>query len=217
MKIHSQALSVILGACAISPSTKAFLQSPPRTTTLSIRTNRRAPHRRSSLSEGPPIDTPSLISQLAFYPSDESLTERLKNVQAEWDNVKKEGIGKFFADELEAAERIIRGDADRAESGANDVISKGESDDYLLKDGFQAMGDTGKRLASEMKEIRQEFDELKAAKIVEKAAEDVVETTVLVEKGEWGANALVVASTVCKVNLNNAFFHPIILVPTALK
>eukprot|EP00584_Thalassiosira_punctigera_P003794 CAMPEP_0172538826 /NCGR_PEP_ID=MMETSP1067-20121228/10138_1 /TAXON_ID=265564 ORGANISM="Thalassiosira punctigera, Strain Tpunct2005C2" /NCGR_SAMPLE_ID=MMETSP1067 /ASSEMBLY_ACC=CAM_ASM_000444 /LENGTH=742 /DNA_ID=CAMNT_0013324401 /DNA_START=25 /DNA_END=2253 /DNA_ORIENTATION=- len=187
MKIHSYALSIVLGACTFSLWTNAFLHSPPRTSVLSLKNNCRTSghvqRRRTSLSEGEgSADDFSLISALAFYPSDESLSERLKNVQAEWNNVKKEGIAKFFSDELEAAEKILRGNADRAERGAKDVIEKGESEDYLLKEGFHGMVDTGKMLASEMKEVRQEFDELKATKLVEKAAEDVVETTVLVEK-----------------------------------
>mmetsp|Transcript_6778 Transcript_6778/g.11861 ORF Transcript_6778/g.11861 Transcript_6778/m.11861 type:complete len:706 (+) Transcript_6778:147-2264(+) len=184
MKIHSSALSIVLGTCAFSSSTTAFLHSPPRTSILSIRRNRDTnPQKKTSLSESED-ETPSLISQLGFYPSDDetTLAERLKNVQAEWDNVKKEGIGNFFSDELDAAEKIIQGNADNAERGAADVIEKGESEDYLLKDGFHGMVEGGKKLASEMMEVRQEFDELKAAKIVEEAAEGVVSTTVLVEK-----------------------------------
>ena len=185
MKIDSSALTIVLGTCVFSSSTTAFLHSPPRTSILSIRRNcHNNPQKKTSLSESED-ETPSLISQLGFYPSDESLSDRLKNVQAEWDNVKKEGIGKFFSDELDAAEKIIQGNADNAERGAADVIEKGESDDYLLKDGFHGMVEGGKKLASEMMEVRQEFDELKAAKIVEEAAEGVVSTTVLVEKGKW--------------------------------
>ena len=182
MRIHSYALSIVLGAAALT-STHAFLHSPPRSSTLSTRNNRNIQHQKSSLSSGESSPSSSIISQLAFYPSDETLSERLKNVQAEWDNVKKDGIGKFFADELEAAEKIIQGNAADAEKGANDVIEKGE-DDYLLKEGFHNMAETGKKLANEIWEVKHEFDELKAAKIVEEAAEDIVSTDVLVEKGK---------------------------------
>ena len=88
-------------------------------------------------------------------------------------NVNKQGIGKFLSDELEAAERIVRG-AQSAEENAESVISQGE-DDYLLKEGFHSMAETGKRLVDEIWEIRHEIDEVKAAKIVEEAAEKVSE------------------------------------------
>lgn len=64
--------------------------------------------------------------------------------------MKKDGIGKFFADELEAAENIVKGNAEKAEGNANDVISKGE-DDYLLKEAFHNMVDTGEKMAGEMR------------------------------------------------------------------
>mmetsp|Transcript_20155 Transcript_20155/g.43781 ORF Transcript_20155/g.43781 Transcript_20155/m.43781 type:complete len:715 (+) Transcript_20155:116-2260(+) len=177
MKIHSYALTIVLGAHAFSSSTTAFLHSPPRTSTLSVRHNRNNNiQQKTSLSDSSPI-----ISKLGFYPSDEPLSERLKNVQVEWDNVKKEGIGKFFADELDAAENILQGNAADAENTANDVIEKGEGD-YLLKEGFHNMAETGKMLANEIWEVRQEFDELKAAKIVEEATEGVISTNVVVER-----------------------------------
>jgi len=171
-------LGIVLGISTISyTTTYAFLPS----STISIR--------HTTLSATDDIDK-SLISQLAFYPSDEPLSERLKNVQETFDDTRKEGIGKFFSDEFEAANKIIKGNADSATSKANDVISKSIEDsdgdgDYLLREGFMKMSETGKALAHELWEVRQEFDELKAAKIVEEAAEDVVSTDVLIEKGEW--------------------------------
>ena len=174
MRFCSNTLSIVLGISAISCTTTithAFLTLP------------------SSTIATDDIDK-SLISQLAFYPSDEPLSERLKNVQETFDTtVRKEGIGKFFSDEFEAANKIIKGNADSATTKANDVISKSIEDsdgdgDYLLREGFQKMSDVGKDLVHELWEVRQEFDELKAAKIVEEAAEDVVSTDVLIEKGE---------------------------------
>ena len=53
-----------------------------------------------------------------------------------------------------------------------------------MKEGFQAMSNVGKALTREMWEVRQEFDELKAVKSVEEAAEDVVGADVLVEKSK---------------------------------
>lgn len=184
MKINSYALSIVLGACA-SSTTLAFLHYPPRTSTLSIRHNNRNEQKQKSTSLlSSEKESSSIITNLAFYPSsDETLSERLKNVQSEWDSVKQEGIGKFFADELESAEKILHGNAADAESAANTAIESSESDGYLLKEGFEKMGDVGKMLANEMWEVRQEFDELKAVKIVEEAAEDVVSTDVVVEKG----------------------------------
>ena len=182
MRFCSNTLSIVLGISAVSHTTNthAFLTLPSSTISL----------RHTTLSATDDVDK-SLISQLAFYPSDEPLSERLKNVQEAFDDtVRKEGIGKFFSDEFEAANKIIKGNADSATTNANDVISKSIEDsdgdgDYLLREGFQKMGDVGKDLAHELWEVRQEFDELKAAKIVEEAAEDVVSTDVLIEKGEW--------------------------------
>ena len=187
MRFCSNTLSIVLGIgiSTISYTTKtnthAFLHTLP-SSTISLR--------YTTLSATDDIDK-SLISQLAFYPSDEPLSERLKNVQEAFDDaVRKEGIGKFFSDEFEAANKIIKGNADSATSKANDVITKSMEDsdgdgDYLLREGFMKMSETGKALAHELWEVRQEFDELKAAKIVEEAAEDVVSTDVLIEKGEW--------------------------------
>jgi len=186
MNIRAYALSTVLGAFAYAPWAWAFIHSPslPASTLLSFPNNRN--NARQLHSQTGPVSSSPIISQLAYYPSDETLSERLKNVQAEWDNVKKDGIGKFFVDELEAAERILQGNAADAESKANDVIEKGssaeEGGDYLLKEGFHKMSETGKMLAQEIWEVRQEFDELKAAKVVEEAAENVVSTDVLVEK-----------------------------------
>ena len=192
MKIRAYALSTVLGAFAYAPWAWAFIHSPslPASTLLSFPNNRN--NARQHQSQTGPVSSSPIISQLAYYPSDETLSERLKNVQAEWDNVKKDGIGKFFVDELEAAERILQGNAADAESKANDVIEKGssaeEGGDYLLKEGFHKMSETGKMLAQEIWEVRQEFDELKAAKVVEEAAENVVSTDVLVEKGKSRKN-----------------------------
>ena len=190
MKFYPSALSIILGIVS-STTTNAFLHSPPRTSTLSIRHKRNQQQNKRTLFSDSSADeeAKTLISQLAFYPSDEPLSERIKNVQAEFDNVRSSGIGKFLSDELEAAEKIIQGHAASAESTANDVITKSEEDsegsgDYLFREGFQAMSDVGKTLAREIWEVRQEFDELKAAKSVEEAVEDVVGADVLVEKSK---------------------------------
>ena len=186
MRFSSNTLSIVLGISTISYTTKlnthAFIHTLLPSSKISIR--------QTTLSATDDIDK-SLISQLAFYPSDEPLSERLKNVQEAFDDtMRKEGIGKFFSDEFEAANKIIKGNADSATTNANDVITKSIEDsdgegDYLLREGFMKMSETGKALAHELWEVRQEFDELKAAKIVEEAAEDVVSTDVLIEKGEW--------------------------------
>lgn len=66
----------------------------------------------------------STSSRLGFYPNDEaSFAQRLKVVQAEWGKINAEGIGKFFADELSAANQMLKeaGDADKS---AKDVIEQ---------------------------------------------------------------------------------------------
>ena len=136
---------------------------------------------------------------LAYYPNDETLSERLRNVKDEWDNVRKDGIGKFLSDEIELAEKLMRGNAKSAVKEANDVMegggatatvemsstsSSGGGDDYLLREGFHAMATAGGRLAGEVRAVRQELDVSRAARGVEGAAEDVVGADVLIERGE---------------------------------
>ena len=187
MKIYSYALSIVL--CVASTS-NAFLHAPVRSSTrVQQHTAKRTTSTSTSLFDSSLYDEKSLISQLSFYPSNEPLSERIKAVQKEFDHVKESGIGNFLSDELDAAEKVIQNAATAATSTANDVITKSEADaegntDYLLKGGFDKMGEAGKALAHEMWEVRQEFDELKAAKIVEEAAEDVVGTDVMIEKGK---------------------------------
>ena len=131
---------------------------------------------------------------LAYYPNDETLSERLQNVRNEWDNVRKDGIGKFLSDEFDLAENLMLGKAQSAVNEANDVMERGGAidetsssggDGYLLKEGFHAMATAGERLAGEVRAARQELDVSRAARGVEGAAEDVVGADVLIERGEW--------------------------------
>jgi hypothetical protein len=105
-------------------------------------------------------------------------------------------MGKFFSDEMDAAGKIVKGTVATAEDNANRVMlldqerssslsGEGEGGgDYLLKEGFHNMADTGIQLANEIRAVQQVFNELNAAKIVEEAAEDVVSTGLLMEKGK---------------------------------
>ena len=211
MKIRAH-LFLLVGVivCTLLSSSQpasSFLHTPPlfpaaSSTMNSIRTRRtlrRPPNydrttttRRivSSLSEQPAHN--SIISQLAFYPTDESFSERLKHVLSEWDTVKRTGMGKFFSDEMDAAGKIVKGTVATAEDNANRVmlldqersLSGEGGGDYLLKEGFHNMADTGIQLANEIRAVQQVFNELNAAKIVEEAAEDVVSTGLLMEKGK---------------------------------
>ncbi len=36
---------------------------------------------------------------LAYYPTDETLSERLESVVGEWEGLRRRGIGKFLSDE----------------------------------------------------------------------------------------------------------------------
>lgn len=120
-------------------------------------------------------------SRLAYHPSDEPLSERIRGVQAEWEGV---AFIQNVKDKLDAAEKLLQANAESAEANAADVIEQGESEDYLLKPFAEGMFAAGEALAKEMMEVRQEYDELKASKMVEESTEDVVRTVVLVEKGE---------------------------------
>lgn len=121
-------------------------------------------------------DVPSCI--IAYYPNDETLKERLKNVQTEIDSLRKSGIGKFLSDENELAERIILGDTKSAEEGANDVMlgkkaigehSSEVDGEYLLK----VMENVGERISEAIWELRHEYDELKAEAGVVRSTEEI--------------------------------------------
>ncbi len=204
IRAHVHLLLLTASALLLSPAS-TFLHAPSLFPTssswsysiiISIRTRRirqkhdeRSTKRRLYSSSSEQQQYNSIISQLAFYPTDESYSERLKNVLSEWDHVKRDGIGKFFSDEITSAEKIVKGNVATAEDKANrvilDVSEAGEgSGDYLLKEGFHNMADTGIKLANEIRAVQQVFNELNAAKIVEEAAEDVVSTGLLMEKGK---------------------------------
>jgi hypothetical protein len=128
---------------------------------------------------------------LAYYPSDETLSERFESVMDEWDNLRKDGIGKFLSDEFELAERLMLGNAESAVMEANDVMgtgevssSGGEEGEFLLREGFHVMATAGEKIAGEMRAVRQLMDVSRAARGVEGAAEDVVGADLLVERGE---------------------------------
>ena len=113
------------------------------------------------------------LSRLAFYPSDEApFTDRLKRIQDAWDNVVKEGIPQFLSDELDAAEKIAKGNVDNAQLATLDDTIKRES----------GIVDGGKNLASEITDLRQEFDELKAVKMIEETTEEVMSTIIFLSK-----------------------------------
>lgn len=45
-----------------------------------------------------------------------------------------------------------------------------DSNNYLLKESFHSMVEGGKMIANEMREVKQEFEEIKASRIVESVA-----------------------------------------------
>jgi hypothetical protein len=114
---------------------------------------------------------------LAHYPTDETLSERLKGVVGEWDGLRRRGIGKFLLDEYELAERLMLGNADSAVRNANDVMGRdgassssggGEGEGgYLLKKRFQAMATAGEKIPGEMRAVWQVMDVSRAARGVE--------------------------------------------------
>ena len=211
--VHVAIVAVFVVACTLAAAAargaSAFLllrhrHRPPRSVSpLIIARNDAGRERRRT--------TASCWWLLAYYPNDETLSERLRNVKDEWDDVRKDGIGKFLSDEFELAEKLMLGNAQSAVKEANDVMergggatatvemssssssssSSGVGDDYLLKGGFHAMATAGERLAGEVRAVRQELDVSRAARGVEGAAEDVVGADVLIERGECRASLLI--------------------------
>lgn len=164
MKFSSVCLGVVLGGTA-----DAFVAVPRPSFGAQVRQR--------------PVSSTS--SRLAFYPNDDdaSFAQRLKNVQMEWSKINAEGIGKFFSDELSAANQMLK-EAGEADKSAKDVIEQvaEDSNNYLLKESFHSMVEGGKMIANEMREVKQEFEEIKASRIVESVAEDVISNGVTVEK-----------------------------------
>lgn len=194
--VHVAVVAVFVVACTLAAAAReasAFLllrHRPPRSVPPLIIARDDA---------GGRIRTTASWWLLAYYPNDETLSERLQNVKDEWDNARKDGIGKFLSDEFELAEKLMLGNAQSAVKEANDVMerggatatvemsstsSSGGGDDYLLREGFHAMATAGGRLAGEVRAVRQELDVSRAARGVEGAAEDVVGADVLIERGE---------------------------------
>jgi hypothetical protein len=111
-----------------------------------VRPRRAGSARRTDADGTTAAAVSTLRLPLAYYPTDETLSERLVGVVGEWDSLRRGGIGKFLSDEFELSERLMLGDADLAVRNANDVMGRdgassssggGEGDGgYLLREGL---------------------------------------------------------------------------------
>ena len=115
-------------------------------------------------------------THLFYYKSDEPFSERLSQVQSEFESVKDEGLQQFVLDELLSAEKKLSFAAKVSDSDRDEI--------RLAKQILKGALKQGREIANEVKEVKRGFDELQAAKILEGATEDIVSKDVLVERGK---------------------------------
>jgi hypothetical protein len=126
----------------------------------------------------------SSSSTLSYYKPDEPFSKRLSHVQSELESIHDGGgLQQFITDELTSAEKKLMNNVDYANQYANKVSDSDRDEIHLAKQILKGALKQGREIASEVKEIKREFDELQAAKILESATQDIVYKDVSVEKG----------------------------------
>ncbi|KAL7451028.1 hypothetical protein ACHAWC_004245 [Mediolabrus comicus] len=126
----------------------------------------------------------SSSSTLSYYKPDEPFSKRLSHVQSELESIHDGGgLQQFITDELTSAEKKLMNNVDYANQYANKVSESDRDEIHLAKQILKGALKQGREIASEVKEIKREFDELQAAKILESATQDIVYKDVSVEKG----------------------------------
>lgn len=118
-------------------------------------------------------------STLSYYKPDEPFSKRLSHVQSELESIQNGGI----LDELTSAEKKLMHNVDYANQYANKVSDSDRDEIHLAKQMLKGALKQGREIVSEVKEIKREFDELQAAKILESATQDIVYKDVSMEKG----------------------------------
>lgn len=124
------------------------------------------------------------LSHLFYYKSDEPFSERLNVIQSELESIKDEGLHQFIIDELTSAQKKLMNDFDYALQFANKVSDSDSDEIRLAKKILKGALERGREIANEVREVKREFDELQAAKILEGISEDIVKKNFLVEKGK---------------------------------
>ncbi len=126
----------------------------------------------------------SSSSTLSYYKPDKPFSKRLSHVQSELEYIQDGGgLQQFITDELTSAEKKLMNSVDYANQYANKVSDSDRDEIHLAKQILKGALKQGREIASEVKEIKREFDELQAAKILESATQDIVYKDVSVEKG----------------------------------
>ena len=111
----------------------------------------------------------SSSSTLSYYKPDEPFSKRLSHVQSELESIRDGGgVQKFITDELTSAEKKLMNSVDYANQYANKVSDSDRDEIHLAKQILKGALKQGREIASEVKEIKREFDELQAAKILER-------------------------------------------------
>lgn len=106
-------------------------------------------------------------STLSYYKPDEPFSKRLSHVQSELESIQDGGI----LDELTSAEKKLMHNVDYANQYANKVSDSDRDEIHLAKQMLKGALKQGREIASEVKDIKREFDELQAAKILESATQ----------------------------------------------
>lgn len=114
-------------------------------------------------------------STLSYYKPDEPFSKRLSHVQSELESIQNGGgLKQFILDELTSAEKKLMHNVDYANQYANKGSDSDRDEIHLAKQMLKGALKQGREIASEVKEIKREFDELQAAKILESATQDIV-------------------------------------------
>ena len=151
------------------------------------------------------------LSPLFYYQNDEPLSERLKEVSAEWQNIQQEGLSKYFIDQMAQSEKLLLQEFTTAEKYAEDILRQGAKEEAKwIKKGIRGIvgggskkqagddfatgairnnGDDGAMPAMgsdplKMMRMKQDFEEVRAAKVLGEAMGESVKMDVLVEKRE---------------------------------
>ncbi|ACI64222.1 predicted protein [Thalassiosira pseudonana CCMP1335] len=114
----------------------------------------------------------SSSSQLNYYKSDEPFAERLSR-----------SISPELLNEINAAQKALVAQVKYADKYAESIMKRGHREEAkIIKKVLSGLQSREGALVSEMKEVKLEYDEVKAAKLLGEAVEETVRSDLMVER-----------------------------------